>query len=512
VLFYPKFISQIHILVRDFANFLFCIPTLRLPDNLTIPIETAWDDFTVSREFGTALFKAFARIALALSRNTATIVLEQSQIQYIRNIKNNMRDGHRENDEHDEHESHIMTDGAGPISPSLADKIRLFFGHRYRPSAFQGRIGNAKGLWAVDYNDNSNRIWIKVSDSQRKWNDMQGNDAEADHPSHRTFEVLDYLRPLKPAKLSMQMLPIFESQATSADGLHRTLKKMIDLGVRGGISRLVEAFKEPLFLQRWAQRSNANTTDILRAGEVPYKGGMPISSEDQLRMLLDAGCTTDKNPFSKGVARKLLLNRLNDIKKKLSVPLARSTNVHIMADWWGVLEPGKVYLDFSSFMNDQTGNYEELLAGQEVLVARSPAHFPSDIRKVKVVPEAELMSHKDVIIFFAKGKEPLADMLPGGDYDGDKVFLCWEPSIVNGFTNANVPTKPKLAEEGWIRKDQRTCAELTKNYQDRAEAVLHFLKESFAFNMRKRKLGNCTLIKERLSYHSGTIDKTNEIY
>ncbi|TVY90655.1 RNA-dependent RNA polymerase [Lachnellula willkommii] len=452
--------------------------------------------------------KLFARTSLALSRNIATLVLEQTQIRYVADIKPERHD-HHDHLEKQGQDSRIMTDGAGRLSPSFANKVRQLIGISYHPSAFQGRIGSAKGLWVVDYNDTSNEDWIEISDSQRKWNDRQGNHSEAHHSSHRTFEVLEYARPLKPAKLNMQMLPIFIAQTKSTDLLRQTLKTLMKQGIWGEFSKLVEAFKDPLLLQQWTKRSSANTNDILRTGKIPYRAGMPISSEDQLFMMLDAGFTTDKNSFMKRLARSLLINRLNEFGRKLNIPLTRSTNVYIMADWWGVLEPGEVYLDFSSFVDDETGIQGERLAGRELLVARSPAHFSSDIQKVKAVVRAELMGLKDIMIFSTKGSHPLADKLSGGDYDGDKVFVCWEPLIVDGFTNAAVPAKPELAKEGWISKDKTTYAELVRDQKD---PVQHFLEKSFEFNMRETMLGICTIKKEKLCYHSGTIDRPNEIY
>ncbi|TVY39001.1 RNA-dependent RNA polymerase [Lachnellula subtilissima] len=471
---------------------------------LEISIDTLLDMIRPSQEnIEQPYLKLFARTSLA------TVVLEQTQIRYIKDIEPERHGKHDKFEKQVQQDSLVMTDGAGRLSPSFANKLRQLIGVSYHPSAFQGRIGSAKGLWVVDYNDTSNEDWIEISDSQRKWDNRQGNHPEAHHASHRTFEVLDYTRSLKPAKLNMQMLPIFIAQTKSSDLLRQTLKTLMKQGIWGELSKLVEAFKDPLLLQQWTKRSTTNTNDILRTGEIPYRAGMPISSEDQLFMMLDAGFTTDKNSFMKRLARSLLINRLNEFGRKLKIPLARSTNVYIMADWWGVLEPGEVYLDFSSFVDDESGIQGERLAGRELLVARSPAHFSSDIQKVKAVVKAELMGLKDIMIFSTKGSHPLADKLSGGDYDGDKVFVCWEPLIVEGFTNAAVPAKPELAKEGWISKDRTTYAELVKGQRD---PIQYFLEKSFEFNMRETMLGICTIKKEKLCYYSGTIDKPNEIY
>ena len=44
-----------------------------------------------------------------------------------------------------------------------------------------------------------------------------------------------------------------------------------------------------------------------------------------------------------------------------------------------------------------------------------------DQQKVHAVVNPKLSRLKDVIVFSTKGSTPLADILSGGDYDGDKV-------------------------------------------------------------------------------------------
>jgi hypothetical protein len=103
----------------------------------------------------------------------------------------------------------------------------------------------------------------------------------------------------------------------------------------------------------------------------------------------------------------------------------------MVPDFSGVLEANEVFIDFSSFA-DVSGfaSNGTLLNGVDVLVARSPAHFGSDIQKVRAVFKVELIGLKDVIVFSTKGNPSLAAKLSGGDYDGDiavSVFLQKSP-------------------------------------------------------------------------------------
>jgi hypothetical protein len=102
----------------------------------------------------------------------------------------------------------VMTDGAGRMSLALAYKIVSIMGLSHLPSAFQGRIGEAKGLWIVDPTTASSpEEWLEVYKSQRKWDrsgtiDDLSSGSWAD-PAHRTFEVNKYsgaLRQRSPEK------------------------------------------------------------------------------------------------------------------------------------------------------------------------------------------------------------------------------------------------------------------------------------------------------------------------
>ena len=150
-----------------------------------------------------------------------------------------------------------------------------------------------------------------------------------------------------------------------------------------------------------------------------------------------------------------------------------------------------------------------LLDDVDVLVARSPAHYVSDIQKVKAVLKVELMGLKDVIVFSTKGNPSLAAKLSGGDYDGDIAWVCWEPSIVENFENADVPKCPNLLEEGFIRKNSTTYKQLVEGHSDPTSV---FLKESFAFNMQQSLLGICTNFKEKVCYTQGSVNTPESVF
>lgn len=56
----------------------------------------------------------------------------------------------------------------------------------------------------------------------------------------------------------------------------------------------------------------------------------------------------------------------------------------------------------------------------EVLVTRNPCSHPGDLRKLKAIDIPEYAHLVDCIVFSVKGKRPGADLMSGGDLDGDK--------------------------------------------------------------------------------------------
>ncbi|RDI82319.1 Methylisocitrate lyase [Venturia inaequalis] len=70
------------------------------------------------------------------------------------------------------------------------------------------------------------------------------------------------------------------------------------------------------------------------------------------------------------------------------------------------------------------------LHGAEVIVTRNPCLHPGDIRKLKVVNCPDLAHLTDCIVFPTQGGRATADLMSGGDLDGDKFFVSWDSDII----------------------------------------------------------------------------------
>jgi len=102
-----------------------------------------------------------------------------------------------------------------------------------------------------------------------------------------------------------------------------------------------------------------------------------------------------------------------------------------------------------------------------------------------------------VIVFSVKGNPSLASKLSGGDYDGDKAWICWEPAIVQCFDNTELPECPDLVKKGYLTKVSTKYVDLVS---DQPHPTSYFLKRSFEFNMEENLLGKCTKFKESFCY------------
>lgn len=405
-----------------------------------------------------------------------------------------------------------MTDGAGRLSFALALKIVNILGLSHLPSGFQGRIGDAKGLWSIDPRDHGKDEWIEIYDSQRKWKRSGEtlDDADFKDPAHRTFEINKWSGKLKSADLNFQLLPILVDRAKCKFTMHKAIEKLLKDDLIERIESQKIAMTNPLQFRKWVREANPRIGDKVKLGAVPFTAAMPESIEEKLNMFLDAGFDPLKLRYLNDLSQKYYNQKCEDLKKQLHITVPRSTYAFMVPDFAGVLEPDEIYIHISeSFVDELSPLSGCALQGMDVLVARSPAHFASDIQKVKAVVKGELSGLKDVVVFPTKGNPSLADKLSGGDYDGDLAWVCWEPSIVENFVNAEVPLLPDLVKEGFILKDRTTYEELAKGDPD---PTTTFLRKSFEFNLESSMLGICTVFKENLCYTQQRINSKEAVY
>ncbi|KAI1393789.1 RNA dependent RNA polymerase-domain-containing protein [Hypoxylon trugodes] len=435
-----------------------------------------------------SILKLFSRIALGLSRTHPTAVVQPDQIRHIpQDILSPT--------------GQVMNDGIARMSHGLARAITNAMGLQDLPAGFQGRFGSAKGFWIRDTSDTGDEIWIETYPSQRKWK------CDYVEEDHRTFEVRNEPWELKSANLNLQLLPILEDRAIDRSRMKDQIGKFMKESLKRELDAQKAAMQNPTQSRLWVHENapSSRRAEHVKVNEVPFTGGLPSGREDIMSFLLVSGFETTKLTFLRDMAWKLRKAKCEELQEKLNVRVGRSTYAYMVVDFLGILEEDEVHLGFSSKFTDEGSEFSEtFLHGMDVLVARTPAHYPSDIQRVKAVFKPELGFLKDVIIFSTKGNTPLADKLSGGDYDGDIAWVCWDPTIVGNFSNAEVPDVPNLFDGGVVNKETTTYLELMK-LMGESDITSKFLERAFRFNMQQNLLGMCTNYKERLCYARNSV-------
>ena len=70
----------------------------------------------------------------------------------------------------------------------------------------------------------------------------------------------------------------------------------------------------------------------------------------------------------------------------MNIGLGQSTYAYMIADPLAILEENEIHLGFSSVFHDSRSEFDQsMLHNIDVLVARLPAHLPSDVQKVRFI-------------------------------------------------------------------------------------------------------------------------------
>ncbi|KAL4805969.1 RNA dependent RNA polymerase-domain-containing protein [Aspergillus unguis] len=447
---------------------------------------------SVKANVGQTNLKLFQRMSLALSKTFATVVLKPNQVLHL----------------HDNPDHRVMNDGCALMSRQLANQICDILGITGNtPSAFQGRIAGAKGLWMVDRHQSElsaeDDVWIQISDSQLKIKPHPREWQEPVDDDKLTFEVVKWSKPPHPVDLNIQLLAILDH------GGH--VKEYIADLARMGIQAVARDFEDvlkansPVLCRSLAQK-------IRPASDA--SGGLMLQSMRRLEQWMtddveaivrfsEAGfAPRDFYPLRKRLGR-CLQSMLERYVEELRIEVPLSTYAFCIADPYGVLKEDEVHFGLSNNWRDDHSQFEDnLLDGIDVLVGRLPAHLPSDIQRRKAVWKPELRHFKDVIVFPTTGDIPLADILSGGDYDGDTPWICWDQNIVRNFYNSQPPSgiEDYPPEYFGLTKHSVSMRDI--------ESIGEFLDSSFTFNLMLSNLGRCTVEHERLSYDE-SIDSRN---
>lgn len=125
-------------------------------------------------------------------------------------------------------------------------------------------------------------FWIEITDSQLKF-EGHGADELYPDPARVTFEVHSYARPLSPAVLNFQLMPILINRGVPAEEMMRLLEE--DLTAK--VADLEVAMDSGLALRKWNQDNNSITSERLRTRSIEMQGGIPTSSSEKINWFVE---------------------------------------------------------------------------------------------------------------------------------------------------------------------------------------------------------------------------------
>ncbi|KDQ32556.1 hypothetical protein PLEOSDRAFT_1031408 [Pleurotus ostreatus PC15] len=281
----------------------------------------------------------------------------------------------------------LFSDGCGLISRkflvqlSKAKRI-IFRGSRYTPCVIQIRYRGYKGvLMRHPQLDKDGQSHVHFRDSMKKFTATGDN----------TFSVVGYSQPYAFGRLNNEIVTLLWSLGVSKEKL---IAKQ-------------EAYFEWI---RKASDDVSSAVDFLSC-----LGQYPLAE----RVLLDS---IDDDDVAKSI-RKAQLSEVSNFRKndknRVRMMIQKSRLLYGVCDPFQVLKEGQVYIRITT---SRKGPSTPLNCS--VLVVRNPCLHPGTLQ----------LSHLVDCIVFASvarpGHHAAPSMSSGGDLDGDKFFVCWDPDLV----------------------------------------------------------------------------------
>ena len=313
------------------------------------------------------------RIGLAFSQTAPIAELKPTQIIAMPEV---IRNGYR------------FSDGCGVMGLGVARKAQQAFNLKRIPGAIQVRLGGVKGMLSlkIDFDHDS----VGIRPSQVKFSSTS-----------RILEVKKHSRAIKgqDAWIFRDLIFILDQSVPSNVFYKLATLSACELALKyddscTGLRNMVRRMHCTVEEEYWR--------NVVKNGRKLNGSHFSVSEIEKIKDEM-------KTPKEK-------------VKLRCSVQIYQG-----VMDEYGMLEEGQILVGNGAV----TGS---------VLVARSPALFPGDIQRAEAVrgrtEDARYMHLNECVIFSSMGARPLADMLGGGDLDGDEFFVINDAAILDNATMA----------------------------------------------------------------------------
>jgi len=255
-----------------------------------------WHIPLVPKNMNSTVPKLWSRVSLGLTKTSATVVFTTDQI--CPDPHNPRFPGDPYTPDPDvrnivgDEKGEIMDDGCSFASPAVFRKIQEQLGLKEAPTAVQGRLGGAKGLWIVDPvalkevsqgKRDPNELWIRVNESQAKYQEHQASELD---PAWTTLDLASFSHPPKPANVNLQLLAVLDHRGVPFEPLKDLVNEHLDLIIQ----ELNDAIGDRLLLRNWVY-ANGKLSNARAMAKIGYVGSSPAAPAERLLMWLDVSST-----------------------------------------------------------------------------------------------------------------------------------------------------------------------------------------------------------------------------
>ncbi|KAH9948208.1 RNA dependent RNA polymerase-domain-containing protein [Amylocystis lapponica] len=362
----------------------------------------------------------------------------------------------------------VFTDGSGFINGAALSLIARHLGFTGRPTALQGRVAGAKGLWILHPTDQepfgTPKIWIRPSQRKIKYDGGL-------HPAHLIFDLVAPPRVSIPSRLSKYTIMNLSHNGVGdevfitlmREGLQKEVEALTQWESPQDMLLLWHAINQAghvsgAKLQRLASGSSRalgvsgrefdddESEEDREEESTPESSardeysGEPVNMYELVLELLQSGFHPLGLSLLYEKLRYIIKKKIETYIQEYHIAVPRSAEAFIIPDPCDppVLEEGQIHFKSSQNLKDPLEDISPNILTGDVLIYRNPARVPSDVQKVTAVSHPRLSEYVDVIVLPAKGSRSMASLLAGGDYDGDVCVCIYEAAIVDAFTNARL--------------------------------------------------------------------------
>ncbi|KAJ3508329.1 hypothetical protein NMY22_g16648 [Coprinellus aureogranulatus] len=432
-----------------------------------------------------------------------------------------------------------MTDGAGTMNRALR---RMFERHQTKQDAYavQVRVHGAKGLLVEDVYDLADEPTLSITPSQIKVK----YPPEDEDPSHIAIDLLRTSHIRVGTRISAELLVNLSDNGVPLSAFSTLLKTSFENHVahyldwsndKESLLRLRKFIAtDKAVLQARLARENPGTARVMgynerdacendvddgeQLGDTADSSqrssrwwpdpvsGQPASLSETIVGLLDSGFSPQTCAVLREKLRMSVVDAVRREKETVRVEVPLSAIAFLEPDRGGYLKEDEISVRSSRcIFKRPDGTMTTILEG-DVLVARYPCKLPTDVRKLRAVNIPLLDSKRDTIVLSTQGPRRAADWLSGGDYDGDKAVVIWQPELVDPFRNApDFYADPPEDMSRYFEKDIEKASEVFDLIEGltEADAISEIQNHLLAPLAKRTDVGVYSTWHERAVYQLG---------